>query len=154
MMDTAYIEAKKVKAKALFEGGLNCCQAVFGAFAEDFGISFLLRAPMGLALVNNPLHSVVSDYMNKKFYEEIIRLLYVALTRAKEKLFVEGLIHAYCYYDAKEEYDRRMLEAKEYYFDKLKDFSNEEWEQICCNCGLCCLIKLQNGKIPFGDFRA
>jgi uncharacterized cysteine cluster protein YcgN (CxxCxxCC family) len=27
---------------------------------------------------------------------------------------------------------------------KLKDFSNEEWEQICCNCGLCCLIKLQN----------
>jgi hypothetical protein len=23
-----------------------------------------------------------------------------------------------------EEYDRRMLEAKEYYFDKLKDFSN------------------------------
>ena len=60
------------------------------AFAEDFGISFLLRAPMGLALVNNPLHSVVSDYMNKKFYEEIIRLLYVALTRAKEKLFVVG----------------------------------------------------------------
>ena len=38
MMDTAYIEAKKVKAKALFESGLNCCQAVFGAFAEDFGM--------------------------------------------------------------------------------------------------------------------
>ena len=38
MMDTAYIEAKKVKAKELFESGFNCCQAVFGAFAEDFGM--------------------------------------------------------------------------------------------------------------------
>ena len=26
----------------------------------------------------------------------------------------------------------------------LSDFSDDEWEQICCNCGLCCLVKLQN----------
>ena len=61
------------------------------AFAEDFGISFLLRGPMGLALVENPLHHIILDYMDKKFFEEIIRLLYVALTRAKEKLYVVGL---------------------------------------------------------------
>ena len=62
------------------------------AFSEDFGISFLLRAPGGLALVENPLQRVIFDYMNKKFYEEIIRLLYVALTRAKERLFIVGRI--------------------------------------------------------------
>ena len=28
----------------------------------------------------------------------------------KDKLFVEGAIHAYCYYDAKEEYDSKMIE--------------------------------------------
>ena len=27
---------------------------------------------------------------------------------------------------------------------KLEDFSEDEWEQICCNCGLCCLVKLQD----------
>ena len=62
------------------------------AFSEDFGISFLLRAPGGLALVENPLHRVIFDYMNKKFTEEMIRLLYVALTRAKEKLYIVGEI--------------------------------------------------------------
>ncbi len=28
----------------------------------------------------------------------------------KDKLFVEGAIHAYCYYDAKEEYDKKVLQ--------------------------------------------
>lgn len=37
-MDQGYIQAKKEKAKGLFESGFNCCQAVFGAFAEDFGM--------------------------------------------------------------------------------------------------------------------
>jgi len=27
---------------------------------------------------------------------------------------------------------------------KLENFSEEEWEQVCCRCGLCCLIKLQD----------
>ena len=27
---------------------------------------------------------------------------------------------------------------------KLEDFSEDEWEQVCCNCGLCCLVKLQD----------
>ena len=60
------------------------------AFSEDFGISFLHRGPLGLALVENPLQNVIFDYIDKKFYEETIRLLYVALTRAKEKLFITG----------------------------------------------------------------
>ena len=62
------------------------------AFDEDFGISFLLRGPAGLALVENPLKKVIFDYMDSKFYEEMIRLLYVALTRAKEKLYVTATV--------------------------------------------------------------
>ena len=27
---------------------------------------------------------------------------------------------------------------------KLSDFTEEEWEAICTNCGRCCLIKLQD----------
>ena len=27
---------------------------------------------------------------------------------------------------------------------KLKDFSVEEWEAVCTNCGKCCLIKVQD----------
>ena len=27
---------------------------------------------------------------------------------------------------------------------KLKDYTEEEWEAICTNCGRCCLIKLQD----------
>ncbi len=33
-----YIQSKQAKAKSLFESGFNCCQSVFGAFAEDFGL--------------------------------------------------------------------------------------------------------------------
>lgn len=27
---------------------------------------------------------------------------------------------------------------------KLQDFTVAEWESICCNCGRCCLLKLQD----------
>ena len=26
----------------------------------------------------------------------------------------------------------------------LENFSKDEWESVCCHCGRCCLIKLQN----------
>ena len=26
----------------------------------------------------------------------------------------------------------------------LEEFSDDEWEQICCRCGLCCLVKVQD----------
>lgn len=29
---------------------------------------------------------------------------------------------------------------------KPENFTREEWEQICCRCGRCCLIKLQNDE--------
>ena len=59
-------------------------------FAEDFGISLRLRTPSGLALVNNPIQGIVNHYISEKDYEEELRVLYVALTRARERLFVTG----------------------------------------------------------------
>ncbi len=60
------------------------------AFSEDFGISFRLRTPSGLAVVNNPVQKIINHYIARKNYEEELRVLYVALTRARERLFVVG----------------------------------------------------------------
>ena len=60
------------------------------AYAEDFGISLCLRAPGGLAVADNPVQHAVHDYMHTKYIEEELRVLYVALTRARERLFVVG----------------------------------------------------------------
>ena len=63
------------------------------AYAEGYGMSFNLRAPDGLALVRNPIQSIIHERINRKFYEEE-RVLYVALTRARERLFVTGDLRA------------------------------------------------------------
>lgn len=60
------------------------------AFLEDFGISFRLRTPSGLAVVNNPVQDIINHRITRKLYEEELRVLYVALTRARERLFVVG----------------------------------------------------------------
>ena len=60
------------------------------AFSEDFGIAFRLRTPSGLALVNNPIYDIIRHRIASKIYEEDLRVLYVVLTRAREKLFVVG----------------------------------------------------------------
>lgn len=60
------------------------------AFLEDFGISFRLRTPSGLAVVNNPVQDIINHKITGKLYEEELRILYVALTRARERLFVVG----------------------------------------------------------------
>lgn len=72
------------------------------AFAEDFGISVRLRTPSGLALVNNPIQGIVNHYISEKDYEEELRVLYVALTRARERLFVTGE----CSTKKREDYER------------------------------------------------
>ena len=58
--------------------------------SEDFGISFRLRTPSGLAVVNSPVHDLVCHYIKRKNYEEELRVLYVALTRAREILYTVG----------------------------------------------------------------
>ena len=59
-------------------------------FSMDLGISFRPRTPAGLALVNSPIHDLTCHYILRKNHEEELRVLYVALTRAREKLYVVG----------------------------------------------------------------
>lgn len=58
--------------------------------SEEMGISIKLRTPSGLARVNNPVTFAVNEYIKDKEFEEELRVLYVILTRAKERLFVVG----------------------------------------------------------------
>ncbi|MBQ8529141.1 MAG: UvrD-helicase domain-containing protein [Clostridia bacterium] len=59
-------------------------------FSMDLGVSFRPRTPSGLALVNSPIHDLTCHYILRKNHEEELRVLYVALTRAREKLYVVG----------------------------------------------------------------
>ena len=59
-------------------------------YAEGFGVGMLLRTPGGLALAENPMKRVICDYKRRRELEEEARVLYVALTRAREQLFVVG----------------------------------------------------------------
>lgn len=59
-------------------------------YSEDFGIATYLRSSDGLALVKNPVRNVINDKNTRGGFEEELRILYVALTRAKEMLFITG----------------------------------------------------------------
>ena len=92
------------------------------AFAEDFGISFRLRTPSGLAVVNNPVQNIINNHISRKNYEEELRVLYVALTRAREQLYVVGRSPL----DSREKYDMRLSVIKEnmseYLFRSLSSY--------------------------------
>ena len=60
------------------------------AYSEGYGMAAYLRAPDGLTLAENPLKHIIHERMKEKFYEEELRVLYVALTRARERLFIVG----------------------------------------------------------------
>ncbi len=60
------------------------------AFSDGFGISFKLRDDTGLALVENPAGLIINHHIKRCEYDEELRVLYVALTRAREMLYVFG----------------------------------------------------------------
>ncbi|MBQ8879343.1 MAG: UvrD-helicase domain-containing protein [Clostridia bacterium] len=59
-------------------------------YSSDMGISFRLRSPSGLAIVNSPIHDLTCHYILRLGQEEELRVLYVALTRAREMLYIVG----------------------------------------------------------------
>ena len=59
-------------------------------YADGFAISMTLRTESGLALLDNPINRIIADYKARRDFEEELRVLYVALTRAKERLYVVG----------------------------------------------------------------
>ena len=79
------------------------------AFSEDFGISLRLRTPSGLAVVNNPVQDIINSRIERKLYEEELRVLYVALTRARERLYCVGI----CPISDAEEYESKLRVIRE-----------------------------------------
>ncbi len=61
------------------------------AYSEEMGIAVRLRTPSGLSSVNNPVFDIINHYNFRKSFEEELRVLYVALTRAREELYVVGV---------------------------------------------------------------
>ena len=57
-------------------------------YKEGFGIGLYARTPSGLSLVENPTKAIINEYVKRRSLEEEARVLYVALTRARERLYV------------------------------------------------------------------
>lgn len=60
------------------------------AYSDNYGIAAKLRIPDGLALVESPIYNVIIDSNIERCIEEELRVYYVALTRAREILFIVG----------------------------------------------------------------
>lgn len=61
-------------------------------FHGSFGVATRFRDETGLAMVDNPVRRALIGYVAEKNAEEEMRVLYVALTRARERLYVSGVV--------------------------------------------------------------
>jgi ATP-dependent helicase/nuclease subunit A len=75
-------------------------------FSDNFGIAMKFKDDTGLALVENPPRKLLKNYLDGCEYEEELRVLYVALTRARERLYIYGTVSA----GGAEEYIEEMNE--------------------------------------------
>ena len=60
------------------------------AYSEGYGMAYYLRTEETTVLAENPVKHIIQEKIKEKFYEEELRVLYVALTRARERLYVVG----------------------------------------------------------------
>ncbi len=77
-----------VGGEALFSRSGGGGEAPRFEYEEGFGIGMYPRTPSGLGLVRNVTKDVIKDYRYRKRIEEEARILYVILTRARERLYV------------------------------------------------------------------
>ncbi len=61
-------------------------------YEEGFGMGMFLRTDSGLALVKNSTKNIILHHRHRKKIEEEARVLYVILTRARERLYVVGQV--------------------------------------------------------------
>ena len=59
-------------------------------FSEEMGVALQLRTKSKLARVKNPVCMAISKFDLEKDFEEELRILYVVLTRARERLYIVG----------------------------------------------------------------
>ena len=78
-------------------------------YEEGFGMGMFLRTDSGLALVRNSTKNVIKHYRHRKKIEEEARVLYVILTRARERLYVVGQVKS-----KEDEFASEIAAAREY----------------------------------------
>ena len=78
-------------------------------YEEGFGMGMFLRTESGLARVKNATKNIIKDYRLRKKIEEEARVLYVILTRARERLYVVGGVKA-----DTDSFDAEVAAAREY----------------------------------------
>ena len=98
-----------VGGEASFKQSVNIGEAPRFEYEEGFGMGMLLRTDSGLALVNNSTKNVIKDYRHRKKIEEEARVLYVILTRARERLYVVGQIPSKI-----EDFNEEVAASREY----------------------------------------
>lgn len=81
-----------VGGEGSFNQSVNVGEAPRFEYEEGFGMGMFLRTDSGLALVRNSTKNIVKDYRHRKKIEEEARVLYVILTRARERLYVVGRV--------------------------------------------------------------
>ena len=78
-------------------------------YSEGFGIGMNIRSDTGLALVKNSTRSIISAHAKKKDVEEEARILYVTLTRARERLYIVAPMGK-----KKEEFEKDVTFSREF----------------------------------------
>ncbi len=99
-----------------FAGGTSSFNQSHGAsepprfeYEEGFGMGMFLRTDSGLALVRNSTKDIIKHYRHRKKIEEEARVLYVILTRARERLYIVGQVKSNL-----EEFEAQTAAAREY----------------------------------------
>ncbi len=77
-------------------------------FSADFGLALRLRDESGLCSVDNPSVQILGAHRMERIFDEELRILYVGLTRARERLFVSAAVGA-----SIEEYRARIEALRE-----------------------------------------
>ncbi len=106
-------------------------------YVEHFGIGMPTRTDGGLALVKNSTRAIIKNYAKRAEIEEMSRVLYVILTRARERLYIVGTSSK----DTEELLEESAIE-REY----LSDFSIYE-----LNSPLRMLLASQNMRVLSSD---
>lgn len=61
-------------------------------YARDFGVSLRLPDDSAITSVDNPFRAAIADRLYADEFDEELRILYVAMTRARERLIMAGTV--------------------------------------------------------------
>lgn len=94
------------------------------AFSETLGAAIKLRMEGTLALVESPVFNAILDYNDKAALEEELRVYYVALTRARERLIIAGALSGGTLEEALAKGKERRSFIGSYSLNQMKTFTD------------------------------